>query len=89
MDMNYPRIASIHPMDGKKLQITFDNGTVKIYDCTLLLNRKQFQLLKNDAFFKAAKVDPGGYGVSWDDQIDLSEYELWENGVEVEFVPHK
>jgi hypothetical protein len=26
------------------------------------------------------KVDPGGYWVSWNDEADLSEYELWVNG---------
>jgi hypothetical protein len=40
--------------------------------------------LKHEAFFKAVTVDPGGYGISWDDEMDLSEYELWNNGVEVE-----
>jgi hypothetical protein len=25
----------------------------------------------------------GGYGISWNDEIDLSEYELWTNGAEV------
>ncbi|NUQ42722.1 MAG: DUF2442 domain-containing protein [Calditrichaceae bacterium] len=45
---------------------------------------ERFQLLKQEAFFKAVKVDPGGYGVSWDDERDLSEYELWTNGVEID-----
>jgi len=27
----------------------------------------------------------GGYGISWNDDIDLSEYELWTNGVELVF----
>ena len=31
----------------------------------------------------AVKVDSGGYGISWNDDADLSEYELWTNGVEV------
>jgi hypothetical protein len=42
-----------------------------------------FELLRNEAFFKAVKVDPGGYGISWSDDADLSEYELWTNSVEV------
>jgi hypothetical protein len=29
---------------------------------------------------EAVRVDPGGYGISWNDHIDLSEYELWTNG---------
>jgi hypothetical protein len=41
-----------------------------------------FQVLKNDAFFKLVKVDAGGYGISWNDAADLSEYELWTNGIE-------
>jgi hypothetical protein len=40
----------------------------------------QFFTIQNDALFKTVKVDPGGYGVSWNDEIDLGEYELWMNG---------
>jgi len=52
----------------------------KIYDCGFLLSRPQFHLLASPAFFNAVRVDPGGYGISWSDDIDLSEYELWTNG---------
>lgn len=64
--------------------MTFANGVQKVYDCQGILNLDRFQLLKHEAFFKAVTVDAGGYGVSWDDEMDLSEYELWNNGVEVE-----
>ncbi|WP_044018806.1 DUF2442 domain-containing protein [Thermoanaerobacter italicus] len=37
-------------------------------------------------FFKAVKVDAGGYGVSWNSELDLSEYELWKNGKEIKLV---
>lgn len=39
-----------------------------------------FSPLKNQAFFKNVKVEPGGYAVYWNDMIDISEYELWKNG---------
>lgn len=29
------------------------------------------------------QVDPGGYGISWNDNVDLSENELWINGKEI------
>ncbi len=64
--------------------VAFVNGVHKVYDGQRLLNLERFQLLKNDAFFQAVTVDPGGYGVVWDDEMDVSEYELWNNGVEVE-----
>ena len=82
--MNVPRIKLVRPLEGRRLLVTFANGVQKIYDCQGLLNLDRFQLLKHEAFFKAVTVDPGGYGVSWDDEMDLSEYELWNNGVEVE-----
>ena len=81
--MNPPKILSVQALDNKKLLVKFVNDVEKIYDCTQLLNVEIFQLLKNDAFFKSVKVDSGGYGISSNDDTDLSEYELWTNGVEV------
>ncbi len=81
--MDAPRILSVKPQGQKKLLVRFVNGVDKIYDCAPLLKVEMFQLLKIDAFFKSVKVDAGGYGISWNDKIDLSEYELWVNGVEV------
>ena len=81
--MNAPKILSVQPQEHKKLLVKFVNGIEKLYDCAQLLNMEMFQLLKNDAFFKSVKVDAGGYGISWNDEVDLSEYELWVNSVEV------
>jgi len=81
--MNAPRIKSVTPLEARRLLVTFVNGVQKVYDCQRILNLDRFQLLKREAFFKAVTVDPGGYGISWDDTMDLSEYELWNNGVEV------
>ncbi len=82
--MSTPRIKMVTPLEGKRLLVTFVNGVQKVYDCHELLGLDRFQLLTHDAFFKAVTVDPGGYGVSWNDETDLSEYELWSNGVEVQ-----
>ncbi len=81
--MNAPKVLSVQPLEGKKLLLRFVNEVEKIYDCAKLLHLEVFQLLNNEAFFKAVKVDAGGYGISWNDGVDLSEYELWTNGVEV------
>jgi len=81
--MTTPKIVSVQPQENRRLLVTFANGTRKIYDCAQLLEREVFQLLKNEAFFKSVKVDSGGYGISWNDELDLSEYELWTNGIEV------
>lgn len=28
-------------------------------------------------------MDPGGYGISWNEDLDMSEYELWTKGIEI------
>jgi hypothetical protein len=81
--MDVPRVKSVAPLKDRRLLVTFINGVQKVYDCQRILELDRFQLLKHEAFFKAVRVDPGGYGISWDDEVDLSEYELWNNGIEV------
>jgi len=81
--MSAPKILSVRALENKRLLVKFVNGIEKVYDCTPLLGMEMFQILGNDAFFNSVRVDPGGYGVSWNDHADLSEYELWTNGVEV------
>jgi hypothetical protein len=75
-----PKIKAVKTTGESLLLVTFESGTEKIYDCSPLLSRPQFHLLARPAFFNAVHVDPGGYGISWSDDIDLSEYELWTNG---------
>ena len=84
--MSIPKIVSVSHQEDKKLLVKFNNGVEKIYDCKQILHLDAFQLLNTEAFFKAVQVDTGGYGISWSDEVDLSEYELWTNSVEVVFV---
>ena len=80
MGEKYPRIVAVEPLVNWRLLVTFNNEVSKIYDCAPLLLRPQFHLLTDPGFFRAVRVDSGGYGVSWNDDVDLSEYELWTNG---------
>ena len=75
-----PKIREVQTIGEARLLVTFESKIKKIYDCSSLLSRPQFHLLASPAFFNAVRVDPGGYGISWSDDIDLSEYELWTNG---------
>ena len=79
----YPKIRNINT-DVKEdyiLIIEFENGIRKKYDFKKNFKNPLFQDLKNKILFKQVKVDAGGYGISWNDELDLSEYELWNNGV--------
>ena len=82
--MNAPKILSVQPSADRTLIVKFSNGVEKIYDCAPLIEKfEEFRALENEAFFKQVKVDAGGYGISWNDRVDLSEYELWTNSVEI------
>lgn len=59
-------------------------GVTKIYDVKPLFERLPvFAALQNEELFFGVTVDAGGYGVIWNDELDLSCDELWENGVKV------
>jgi hypothetical protein len=78
--MIYPKIMSVKPLDDYLLMIEFSNHEYRQYDIKPLLKKEMFAPLKNRAFFKNVKIEQGGYAVSWNDDIDISEYELWVNG---------
>ena len=76
----YPRIRRVRPRNGKTLLVTFENGEQKVYDCTPLLQSEVFRPLQDEALFRCAHADPHGYGIIWNDAIDLAESEVWLNG---------
>lgn len=81
---SYPKINQVEPLPNYRLLVTFQNGIVKEYDCTPLLEKTVFHPLRESSLFNQVEVGSGGYGIVWNDAIDLSESELWLNGIEVE-----
>ncbi|MEM8526447.1 MAG: DUF2442 domain-containing protein [Bacteroidota bacterium] len=79
--MNYPTIKYVYPLTNYRLFLIFDNGDIKIYDFKNRLQRSPFQALADEQLFQSVHIETGGYGVVWNDDLDLSEYELWKNGV--------
>ncbi len=80
--MDIPKIKTACACDKHTLLVHFSNDKIKKYDITKLLYKGMFSPLKDPAFFKNVKVENGGYAVFWNANIDISEYELWTNGIE-------
>lgn len=76
----YPKIKNVDAKDDYLLIVNFDNGVRKKYDFKRNFTNPAFQDLRDKNLFRQVKVDSGGYGISWNDELDLSEYELWVNG---------
>ena len=77
----FHKVKSVMALNDYKLMIIFAEGITKVYDVKPLFNKFDiFNELKEDGLFYECIVDVGGYGISWDDDIDLSCDELFENG---------
>ncbi len=82
--MSYPKVLAVNIIEDYILLITFDNQQSKKYDVSQLFVKKMFEPLKNSHFFKSVQIETGGYALSWGADIDISEYELWQNGQVIE-----
>jgi hypothetical protein len=80
-----PKIISAQVIGDRTLLIEFSDREFKQYDISNLLNKPMFAPLKNPSFFKDFRIEAGGYGLVWNEDIDISEYELWENGVNLKY----
>ncbi len=78
-----PRIVSVDPQEGYRLRVRFTDDSVRIYDVSPLLDRPMFSALRDPELFRSVRIEPGGYAVSWNAELDISEYELWRHGVPV------
>ena len=81
MSIKSPKIVSAKAVDDRLLVIEFSDNTIKKYDISRLLNKEMFAPLKSPSFFKNFRIEAGGYGLVWNEDVDISEYELWNNGV--------
>ena len=78
----FHKVKNVFPNADHRLIIQFCEGVTKEYDMNPLFEKiPAFLALKNkpDEFFSVT-VDVGGFGIIWNDDLDLSCDELWENG---------
>lgn len=78
------RIITVKPMDNSVLLVGFQNGIEKTYDMhNLYPIFPQFKVFETDVnLFNQVHVDTGGYGIFWNDDLDLDAEDIWEDGVE-------
>ena len=81
----FHKIKNVSPLPECKLSVQFAEGVTKIYDVKPLFQKiPAFKSLESNNDFGGVYVDVGGYGIIWNDELDLSCDELWDNGVTVE-----
>jgi hypothetical protein len=80
MKMSYPKIVRAEAIGDRIIRVEFTNQDLKDYDISTLIENPMFAPLQQPEFFRNFQVEPGGYGLVWNDDIDISEYELWSKG---------
>lgn len=75
-------IRSLSTKPDMVIVAQFDDGTIKEYDASQLKARHiEFgEFDKNASLFGKARIDAGGFGVVWNENLDLSANEIWANG---------
>lgn len=74
-----PRVNSARPLAHYRLEITFSNGEVGIYDCHSLLDFGVFAELKDEAYFRRVRAEGGT--VVWPHEQDICPDTLYLDSV--------
>jgi hypothetical protein len=72
-----PRVKTVVATQGYKLEITFANGEVGVYDCGPLLDFGVFKELRDLSYFKRARAESGT--VVWPHEQDICPDTLYED----------
>ena len=78
----FHKVKAVNALPDYRLSVQFAEGVTKIYDVKPLFTKwAPFRTLENvPELFTGVEVDVGGYGIIWNDDLDLSCDELFENG---------
>ena len=78
----FHKIKSVTPSPDYRLLVQFSEGVTKQYDMNPLFDKYTMFLPLKDhpGLFTSVEVDVGGYGIIWNDDIDIACDELFYNG---------
>ena len=83
--MVFHKVKEVTPLEDYILEIKFIEGCTKKYDIKPLFDElPYFTDLKDNDLFSKVYVSGGGYGIIWNDVLDLDCNELWNNGTIIE-----
>ena len=79
----FVKITSLVTLPGYNLLVGFATGEFKQFDLKPIIAKYEpFKALElTDGLFEQAKIDVGGFGVVWNDELDLDSSAIYERGV--------
>lgn len=77
----YRIITNIETKDNLILIATFADGEVVSFDVKTLFDKyPAFYALEDKNLFESVKIDEIGYGISWNDDLDISSDGIYTKG---------
>lgn len=76
------KIKDVKANDDYTLTITFDNGEVRLYDMSGIVNKGVFMILKDKSKFKEVYIDSSGV-ISWDRDNTIDSNIVWSNKLDI------
>lgn len=70
-----PKAINVNAIEDYKLQVTFDDGEVKIFDVKPYFGHKLFDELKDKKKFNTVKI--AGLSIEWENGADICPDELY------------
>ena len=81
----FHRAKSVTPLADYVLSVHFIDGSEKLYDMKQLFDEypifKTFEMIPG--LFQSAKVDTGGCGIVWNEDVDIETEMIYEEGIPV------
>lgn len=76
----FHKVKSVSPQEDLNLLVVFVDGATRLYDVKQMFDKHPvFEKLKDEKLFSEVKIDLGGCGISWNDDIDIACDELFYN----------
>lgn len=79
----FHKAINLELKEGTTLELTFQNGEVKVYDMAQLFQKyPQLKALKDRNLFLQGKLI-GSYGIMWNDELDIEAETIYEDGITI------
>ena len=78
-----PKITDVKPLDGYKIQLTYETGEVKLFDVLPYMSGKWYEELYNNGYFKSVHLISNGQGIEWENGQDIAPHELYDMSITI------
>lgn len=83
----FKKIAAVQPFSGSELIVWFADGEARLFDVEeFAKNNNEYATLTDEEVFATATLAAEGYGVSWDNDLDLGCKEIYEASKQIDIV---